>query len=78
MGLDIMQDPFKRFFQRDSFYEKPFFEQNYFMQQFERNRLYIDEMIKQMNSLRNHLLKKTFPELDHNKNEPERKEPINL
>lgn len=72
-SFEIMRDPFRDFFDKDTFYEKHFFEQNYFMQQFEREKFRFDEMIKKMDSLRNRFLKQTYPNIQQNKDEPAKK-----
>jgi len=40
------------------------------MQQFKEERLQFEEMIKQMDSLRNQLLKERYPEIQQNKTKP--------
>ncbi|MEE4198100.1 MAG: hypothetical protein V2I54_10680 [Bacteroidales bacterium] len=72
-SFDIMQDPFKRLFESDSSYERHFFDQDYFMQQFEKDHLLIEKMIKQMDSLRNQFLKENYPHLEQQKGKPENK-----
>lgn len=72
-SFEMMQDPFKQFFERDSFYERHFFDHDFFMQQFEREKLHFDEMIKQMDSLRNQFLKESFPNIQQNKSKPTNK-----
>lgn len=74
---DIMQDPFKRFFEKDSFYENHFLEHDYFMQQFQKERFQFKEMIKQMDSLRNQFLKDRYPEIQQNKTKPTNKKSNN-
>ncbi|MFP4025279.1 MAG: hypothetical protein ACLFVR_12210 [Thiohalospira sp.] len=72
-SFDLMQDPFKHFFERDSFYERHFFDHDYFMQQFEQERFKFEEMMKRMDSLRNEFLKDNFPEIQQNKTKPTKK-----
>lgn len=72
-SFEIMRDPFRSFFDQDTFYEKHFFDHDYFMQQFEREKFHFDRMIKQMDSLRNEFLKQTYPDIQQNKNKQEKK-----
>lgn len=66
-GFDIINDPFNNFFNEDTFYQRHFFDDNYFMKQFENEMFQFEQMIREMDSLRNRFLKDMYPEF---KNEP--------
>jgi len=61
-GFDLMKDPFNRFFEEDTFYQRHFFDDDFFMQQFENEMFRFEEMMKEMDSLRNIFLREGFPE----------------
>jgi len=62
-GFDLMQKPFNHFFEMDSSFQQHFFDNDYFMQQFEREMFRFEEMMHEMDSLRNQYLKEMYPEI---------------
>jgi hypothetical protein len=57
-----MKDPFDRFFENDTFYQRHFFDDDFFMQQFENEMFRFEDMMKEMDSLRNRFLHEEYPE----------------
>jgi hypothetical protein len=66
-GFDLMQKPFHHFFEMDSSFQQHFFDNDYFMQQFEREMFQFEEMMHEMDSLRNFYLKERYPEIKQKK-----------
>ncbi|OFX83275.1 MAG: hypothetical protein A2W99_12335 [Bacteroidetes bacterium GWF2_33_16] len=62
-GFDLMQKPFIDFFDVDSSFQKHFFDNDYFMQQFEQEMFHFEELMHEMDSLRNLYLKEMYPDL---------------
>lgn len=61
-GRDIIQNPFYDFFDNDTLYHQHFFDDDYFIQQFNNQMFQFKEMIEEMDSLRNMFLKEFYPE----------------
>ena len=76
-GFDIMQSPFDGFFDKDTLYQKHFFDSDYFMQQFNRQKFQFEDMIREMDSLRNRYLKELYPEYQYYRNEQKEKPQMN-
>lgn len=62
-GFDLMQKPFHQFFDIDSTFQQHFFDQDYFMQQFEKEIFRFEDMMREMDSLRNYYLKEIYTEM---------------
>lgn len=71
-GFDIMHDPFRDFFQKDTLYQHRFFEDDFFMQQFENNMFKFEEMMREMDSLRNQFLRDMYPDFEQPKLQPKK------
>jgi hypothetical protein len=71
-GFDIMHDPFKEFFQEDTLYQHHFFDDNFFMQQFENNMFKFEDMIREMDSLRNQFLRDMYPDIEQPEPQPKK------
>lgn len=61
-GFEIMQSPFDDFFDHDTLYQRHFFDDDYFMQHFNQQMFQLEDMMKEMDSLRNLYLKNLYPE----------------
>lgn len=61
-GFDVIHDPFKSFFDKDTFYQRHFFDDDFFMNQFENEMFQFKKMMQEMDSLRNRFLKEMYPE----------------
>ena len=72
--FDIMRSPFERFFDEDTLYQQHFFEPDFFMQQFDNQMFRFEDMMKEMDSLRNMFLKDLYPEMEQYKNTKPKKE----
>ncbi|MGE0089679.1 MAG: hypothetical protein AB7S50_09435 [Bacteroidales bacterium] len=62
-GIDLMQKPFIDFFESDSSFQQHFFDHDYFINQFENEMFRFEEMMREMDSLRNLYLKEIYPEI---------------
>jgi hypothetical protein len=78
-GMDLMQKPFIDFFESDSNFQQHFFDHDYFMNHFENEMFRFEEMIHEMDSLRNLYLKEMYPEIKlKNTPEPKSNSDINI
>ncbi len=75
-GFDIMHDPFNRFFDEDTFYQRHFFDDDFFMQRFENEMFRFEEMMREMDSLRNRFLREQYPDFER-LDEPVKKKKTN-
>lgn len=75
-GIDLMQKPFIDFFDSDSSFQQHFFDHDYFMNQFEMDMFRFEEMIHEMDSLRNLYLKEKYPEMKQKTNPKPEKENV--
>ena len=64
-GFEIMQSPFKEFFKNDTIYQHHFFDEDYFLQHFNKQLFEFENMMKEMDSLRNLYLKDLYPEYQY-------------
>ena len=62
-GFDLMKDPFDQFFEKDTFYQNHFFDNDFFMQQFQNEMFRFEDMMREMDSLRNRFLHEMYPEI---------------
>ena len=63
-GFDMMHKPFNDFFEMDSTFQQHFFDEDYFMNQFEREMFRFDDLMREMDSLRNIFLKEIYPNIE--------------
>ena len=75
-GIDLMQKPFIDFFDSDSSFQQHFFDHDYFMNQFEMDMFRFEEMIHEIDSLRNLYLKEKYPEMKQKTNPKPEKENV--
>ncbi|OFX22001.1 MAG: hypothetical protein A2041_12300 [Bacteroidetes bacterium GWA2_31_9b] len=71
-GFDMMQRPFNDFFELDSNMNHQFFDEDYFMKQFEQEMFRFDDLMHEMDSLRNLFLKEMYPNIEIEK------KPVNI
>jgi len=63
-GFDMMQRPFNDFFELDSNMHNQFFDEDFFMKQFEQEMFRFDDLMHEMDSLRNLYLKEMYPGIE--------------
>jgi len=67
------RDYFKYFPKQDSIFMRDFFEEDYYFRSWEHNQDEMQEMIKEMDSIRNQFLKDMYPGLMESKIKPQKK-----
>lgn len=73
-GFDIIHDPFNNFFEEDTFYQYHFFDDDFFMNQFKNEMFHFEEMMREMDSLRNLFLKDMYPDFKEEPIKPQKEE----
>lgn len=71
-GFDIIHDPFRSFFEEDTLYQHHFFDDDFFMQQFENNMFRFEDMMREMDSLRNQFLRDMYPDFEQPAPQPKK------
>ena len=70
-SFNLMRKPFYQFFEMDTIFQKHFFDQDYFMKQFEQEMFQFEKMMHEMDSLKNLYLKEMYPNIKQNNNPDE-------
>lgn len=71
-SFDIIHDPFNIFFNEDTLYQHHFFDDDFFMNQFENEMFHFKEMMHEMDSLRNLFLKDMYPDFKEEPVKPQK------